>query len=113
MMKSGRKPRRRKVSWFGTVKMRLAINWEFRKRSGEQFEIFLQRTAHLALEYIRKGRDRAAAFVERNPFHPLHGKKQRGQADAIPFGVQDLVHEIVEGVQVDAAERDAGRGQGQ
>src|SRR5438309_9772965 len=31
-MKSGKKPRRSKVSWFGTVRMRLAIEWKLRKQ---------------------------------------------------------------------------------
>ena len=48
-------------------------------------------------------------LIQRDPLDPLHRKKQSRQADALPVGIQHLTDEIVEGIQVDAAQGHAGR----
>ena len=77
-------------------------------KSGESREIVVQGAADLALKEFEKRRNGAAGFVERDAFDAAHGEKQRGQADALSFGMQDLSDEIVEGVQVDAPNRNSG-----
>ena len=52
-------------------------------------------------------------LIQRDSLDPLHGKKKRRQANALPFGIHHLPDEIVEGIQIDAAEGDAGGMNGQ
>src|ERR1700674_1039461 len=94
IMKNGKNPSRKNVSWFGTVKTREVI-FEFRLSLHEQREIVPNRTAHTLLEPSRKRRNRSVRLVERDSLDALQWEKQRGKPDALPLRVQHLADEIV------------------
>ena len=48
-------------------------------------------------------------LVQRNSFHALHGEKQSGQANPLAFRIQYLANEIVKGIQINGADRNARR----
>src|SRR6266487_3646384 len=66
--------------------------------SHELGEIVRERTAHFTREELSHGRDRAGRLIQRN---------------TLAFRPIDLADEMVEGIQVDAADGDAGRVDGE
>src|SRR6266849_3355973 len=74
--------------------------------SGKLREIFLQRAAQLAGKKIVHRRNGAGRLVERNAFDAMHGKENRGEPHALAIRLIHLAKEMVEGIQVDAAQRD-------
>src|SRR2546428_155158 len=81
--------------------------------SHELSEIVRERTAYFAREELGHGRDRAGRFIQRNTLDAIHRKENRREADAFAFRPVDLPDEMVEGIQVDAADGDAGRVEGE
>src|SRR5260370_26748049 len=76
-------------------------------------EIVRKRTAYFTREEFGHGRDRAGRFIQRNTLDAIHRKENRREADALAFRPIDLADEVVEGIQVDAADGDAGRVDGE
>src|SRR5215467_4092503 len=130
MRKNGRMPSRSSVIWLGTVQKRPFIVkriahspdgclWSGIRAAaggcgarpkatlGELREVFPQRAAGLAREDFRERRDRARGFVEGDAFDAGHREEKRGQAGPLPFGAVDLIDEVIEGIQIDAAQSDA------
>lgn len=81
--------------------------------SHELGEIVRERTAHFTREELSHGRDRAGRLIQRNTLDAIHRKENRREADALAFRPIDLADEMVEGIQVDAADGDAGRVDGE
>src|SRR5579863_7153610 len=106
IIKNGKNPSRRNVSWLGTVKTREAI-FEFRFRLHEQSEIVPQGAPHALLEPPGKRWNRSVRLVERDALDALHREKQRGKSDALAIRVHHLPDEIVKRIQVDPAQRDS------
>src|SRR4029077_2332934 len=107
IIKNGKNPSRRNVSWFGTVKTREAI-CEFRFRLYEEREIVPQGAPHALLEPPGERRNRSMRLVERDSLDALHREKQSGKPDALSLRVHHLPDEIVKRIQIDAAQRDSG-----
>src|SRR5579862_4764422 len=108
--KTGRKPRRSRVIWLGTVKIRrrCCMCWEDNAVSGELSEIVDEAAADFAREEFVHGGDGAAGFVEGHALDASHGEEESGDADTFGVGLIDLADEMIEGVEVDAADGDAG-----
>jgi len=69
--------------------------------------------AHLAREeFVHRG-DRARRFIERDALDAVHGKEDGRQAHALAIGLIELPDEMIKRIQVDAAQRDSGRIDGQ
>src|SRR6266849_1198858 len=96
MRKSGRKPRRRKVIWLGTVQRRAFIGkrialkeskWKGKSGeswgSGEEGQGFGEGAADFALKDFGHGGDRAGGFIEGDAFDAGHGEENGGEADAL------------------------------
>src|SRR5215472_6935234 len=84
-----------------------------RKVSGEFAEIFLKRTAEFARKELVHRRDGPRRLVERDTLHTMHGKENRGESHALAVRFVHLANEMVKRIQVNAAQRDAGRIDGQ
>jgi hypothetical protein len=69
--------------------------------------------ADFAGEELVHGRDGAAGFIEGHALDAGHREKEGGDADAFGIGLVDLADEMVEGVEVDAANSDAGSADGE
>src|SRR5579862_2961226 len=108
--KIGRNPRRSRVIWLGTVKIRrrCCMCWEDNAVSGEVSEIVDEAAADFAREEFVHGGDGAAGFVEGHALDASHGEEESGDADTFGVGLIDLADEMIEGVEVDAADGDAG-----
>src|SRR5580704_18465457 len=113
--KIGRKPRRSRVIWLGTVKIRrrCCMCWEDNADSGELSEIVDEAAADFAGEEFVHGGDGAAGFVEGHALDAGHGEEEGGDADALGVGFIYLADEVVEGVEVDAADGDTGGVEGE
>src|ERR1700752_1183517 len=77
------------------------------KSLGELPEVVGQGTAYFSGEEFGERGDGAGRLVEGDAFDAQHGKEQSGEASAFAFGAVDLIDEVVEGVEVNAAQRDA------
>jgi len=98
------------VIWLGTVKIRrrCCMCWEDNAVSGELSEIVDEAAADFAREEFVHGGDGAAGFVEGHALDAGHGEKESGDADAFGVWFVDLADEMVEGIEVDATDGDAG-----
>ena len=101
--------------WLGTVKIRrrCCMCWEDNADSGELSEIVDEAAADFAGEEFVHGRDGAAGLVEGHALNAGHGEKEGGDADSFGVGLVDLADEMVEGVEIDAADGDAGGVEGE
>jgi hypothetical protein len=66
--------------------------------------------SRLVVEAVLHGRDLAIALVHFNPLDAMHRKKDGVRRDF--FTGNDLAHEVVKRIEVDAAQADAGSGDG-
>ncbi len=82
--------------------------WEDNAVSGELSEIVDEAAADFAREEFVHGGNGAGGFVEGHALDASHGEEERGDADALGIGLVDLADEMVEGVEIDAADGDAG-----
>src|SRR5882724_8225425 len=80
---------------------------EASRSSGELSEIFGDRAADFAGEDLREGRNGAGRFVKRNALHAVHREEECWKPGALGIGTVDLVDEVIEGVEVDAANGDS------
>jgi hypothetical protein len=76
-------------------------------QSGELSEVVGDGEADLALEELGHRGDGAGRLVESDALDAVHGEKEGGKGDAVAFGIEDAVDEIVEGVEIDGAGGDA------
>src|ERR1700677_4060677 len=82
--------------------------WEDNADSGELSEIVDEAAADFAgEEFVHRG-DGTAGLVEGHALDASHGEEEGGDADPLGVGLVDLADEMVEGVEVDAADGDAG-----
>src|SRR5580658_7925679 len=128
MIKKGRKASRRKVSWFGTVRMRPFISHSYpcpitaiavsvvrnpgqhpsqKISSGELRQIIRQRAPYFFLEHFGHGWNRPARLVQRDSLDAQHGKEKRRQSDPVALRMKHLADEIVERAEIDPSNRDA------
>src|SRR5579862_2744917 len=106
MMKKGRKPIRKKVSWFGTVKMRLSNGTGFGvvagmnepKVQGRLIELGQKvghRLSHFTVKHLCERGNFAARLIQGDPLHPQHGKKQGRQPHSLALRMLYLTHKFV------------------
>ena len=69
-------------------------------------KVFGEGAADFASKDFRQRRDAAGGFIESETFDAGHRKKERRQAGAFAIGAIDLIDEVIERVQIDAAQRD-------
>jgi hypothetical protein len=81
--------------------------WEDNADSGELSEIVDEAAADFAGKEFVHGGDGAAGLVEGHALDASHGEEKGGDADAFGVGLVDLADEMVERVEVDAADGDA------
>src|SRR5437899_6239212 len=80
---------------------------------GELSEIFGDGAADFAGENFGERRNRAGRFIESDALHAVHGEEECWKAGALLIGAVDLVDEMIEGVEIDAANGDSRRVDGE
>src|SRR5207245_9005050 len=69
--------------------------------------------AELACEKFVHRRNRTGRLVQSDALHAVHGKEHRRESYALTVGLIHLADEMIERIQVNAAQRDARRINGQ
>src|ERR1700722_13284217 len=87
--------------------------WEDNAVSGELGEIVDEAAADFAGEEFVHGRDGTAGLVDGHALDAGQGEEKGGDADALGVGLVDLTDEMVEGVEVNTADGDAGGVEGE
>src|SRR6266404_7987389 len=80
---------------------------------GELSEIFGDLAADFAGENFRERRNRAGRFIESDALHAVHREEECWKAGALMVRAVDLVDEMIEGVEIDAANGDSRRVDGE
>jgi hypothetical protein len=83
------------------------------RSSGELREIFGDRAADFAGENFRERRNGAGGFVKSDALHAVHREEECWKAGPFLIGTIDLVDEVIEGVEIDAANGDSRRVDGE
>src|SRR5438046_8542094 len=79
-------------------------------RNMSQSQILRKRHSHRLFESLRERLDGAGRLVEEDALHAKERYEHGDQIEVRILVVRHLAHPVVERVEVDAAQRDAGRG---
>src|SRR5438105_6862294 len=79
----------------------------------ELSEIFGDGAADFAGENFGERRNRAGRFIESDALHAVHREEEGWKAGALLIRAVDLVDEMIEGVEIDAANGDSRRVDGE